>query len=429
MGVSTQTRADELLHSFFSSDNESQTSLNLSNCALTELPPSLYTYIKSNPKAAARLQLLNLAHNKLTTLPNYLSLLPNLRILFLLANNFRTIPPVVAELPACYMLSFKSNQLSGELYGSSLPRNITWLILTSNALTALSPDFPRRCARVRKLMLANNQLSTLPPDFHLHMTDLELLRLSNNRFDAFPQTVLHLPRLAWLALGGNPCTGGTVTSANELPSALRVDDVDAQYDVRWSTGIGAGTSGCVYPGVHRRSRRAVAVKRFKGMVGSDGAALDEVAITLAASGVDGIVRAVGYAEDRTAAREGRPGFLLISDLVPGNPKTIAGPPSFDSCTRSVYDDGIALSIEDAQKIVDVVSCAVEGLLVRGISHGDVYGHNVLVGDKLEDSTLPVVLGDLGAAWRFTEAEAEGVRRIERRAVAIFSEEIMNRVRT
>eukprot|EP00171_Calliarthron_tuberculosum_P009744 IDg9744t1 len=186
MTSTEETRADELVHAFFASKDEKKTALDLSNCALTELPDSFYRHIQSNPNVAARLQLLNLAHNNLSRLPNYLSLLPNLRILFLLANQFRRIPPVVAELPACFMLSFKSNQLAGELAGSSLPRHISWLILTSNKLTSLSADFPRRCARVRKLMLANNRLSSLPEGFET-MADLELLRLSNNAFERFPR--------------------------------------------------------------------------------------------------------------------------------------------------------------------------------------------------------------------------------------------------
>lgn len=425
------TRAEELLHAFFASEDSNEKKLDLSNCQLTKLPDSFNKYISTYPKAASRLELLNLAHNELTSLPNCLSRIRNLRILFLLANRFRNIPPVIAELPACTMLSFKSNQLEGELRGSSLPHNISWLILTSNKISSLSEDFGRRCSKVRKLMLANNRLSELSSDF-VYMTKLELLRLSNNNFQHFPATVLSLPKLAWLALAGNPCTGPTVSRLEELPARMCIHNLEAEYEVQWGNDLGGGTSGNVYAGVHRDTGRRVAVKKFKSLVGSDGTALDEVAITLEASGVQGIVKAVGYcvdnSDDKTMTMNTGedPPFMLISELVPGDPKTIAGPPSFASCTRSVYQADVVLSEEDAHRIVDVVRGAVEGLLARGISHGDVYGHNVLVGNKL-NGKLPVVLGDLGAAWRFGETEADGVRRIERRAVAIFTEEVMSRI--
>lgn len=412
------SEAEARLRAFFSLDNHSQTKLDLSNCNLTELPSLFGTLIRSLPSQAANLQLLNLAHNKLTTLPSYLRLLPNLQILFLLGNSFSSIPPVISALPSVYMLSFKNNSLSGTIQGSQLPKKISWLILTSNKITALAPDFPIAARNVRKLMLSNNELSSLPETFSDHMHALELLRLANNQFIDFPLSLFRLPSLTWLSLAGNPCTHHPVSTPAELPQKLRIPDLEAEYIVEWDNPFGSGASGTAYPGIHRTSGVQVAVKTFKALSGSDGTALDEIAVTLAAGSVEGVVHAVGF-----CAQENKDGKIeelkLLTEKVMGGAKCIAGPPSFESCTRSVYDEGKVLTREMAEKIVRVVEKAVFGLLGVGVAHGDVYGHNVMVGMGGE-----VVLGDLGAAWFVPEDVRDGVRKIEKRAVEVFREEIM-----
>lgn len=408
--------ADARIRAFFA-QGATATALDLSSCGLRALPSSLQTHLRRDPLSASRLTLLNLAHNALSTLPPFLAHFPNLKTLFLLANAFTALPPILAELPAVTMLSFKCNALAGTLPASLLPRRIEWLILTSNALTGLSADFPTRCARVRKLMLSNNALTSLPPTFAAHMSALELLRLANNRLATFPLSLYDLPRLTWLSLGGNPCTGGAVRAPTDLPAALAIADLEAAFRVDWARPFGAGTSGAAYPGVHRGSGQRVAVKRFAAPAGSDGRALDELAVSLAATGVPGVVQAVGYYAG-TGADAGVDTLALVSERVGGRAQCIAGPPSFDSCTRSVYEQGKRLSREQAQRIGKVVQEAVEGLLERGIAHGDVYGHNVLVGDGGE-----VVLADLGAAWWVPRKAAEGARMLEMRAIKVFKEEI------
>lgn len=423
--------ANKRIRRFFaaahSSAKSAPTKLDLSNCNLSELPSTLTDEIKAKPQAAANLTLLNLAHNSLCHLPNFLARLPNLRILFLLGNQFTAIPEVVRELPSVTMLSFKNNRLSGVLNGSSLPVNISWLILTSNEITSLADDFPSHCRGVRKLMLSNNKLSALPASFCSEMQTLELLRLANNSFEQFPKELYALPHLAWLSLAGNPCTGGAVQSPMQLPSALAIENLEAAYDVDWEHPFGDGTSGTAFPGVCRGTGDLVAVKRFRALAGSDGRALDEVAVSLAASGVPGVVQAVGYCAETDEKGEVTT-VTLVMERVPGGAKCIAGPPSFDSCTRSVYDPEMTLDREDADRIVSVVEKAVEGLLERGVSHGDVYGHNVLVGEKEEDGERPVVLGDLGAGWWIPRPGTHGARTVEMRAVDVFREEVMRMVK-
>ncbi len=410
-----QRDAEEILGTFFTDGNE-ETVLDLSNCGLTEFPASFRNYIATCSDASARIERLNLAGNSLLDLPHCLAELRNLKILFCLGNMFETIPSVVSKLPECYMLSFKNCRLKGMLNAKLLPRKITWLILTSNEIESLSDDFGVQCARVRKLMLSNNRLSELPAGFAKEMTQLELLRLSNNNFVHFPTDVLECTEMKWLSLAGNPCAGGRV---EKLSTKFWID-VEEEYAIDWGRGLGEGTSGTVFVGRHKSSRQSVAVKVFKDKEGSDGRALDEAEISLLACGVKGIVAAVGWGT--TTYGES----VLVSELVPGDARCLAGPPSFVSCTRSVYRETMRFGLEDTQKIIEVVQQGVEGLLERGIAHGDCYAHNVLVG-KTNKGEITVVLGDLGAAWRFTDSEREAVEKIERRALSVFEQEMRARV--
>ena len=168
--------------------------LDLKRCGLTSLPAAPLARFTALLK-------LDLGHNELSDLPR---LPPRLQTLFCLGNRFARIPRAVGELRELRMLSFKSCRLV-ELGDVPLPRSLTWLILTDNSLRALPDDFGT-LVRMRKLMLANNQLSALPPSM-AGMAELELLRLANNRLVRVPRWLLDrdaLPKLAWLALAGNP---------------------------------------------------------------------------------------------------------------------------------------------------------------------------------------------------------------------------------
>lgn len=404
-------KAEDLIAAFISSD---ESRLNLSNCSLSSLPESL-----NHPSIYSRLSLLNLANNDLRQLPSWLSNFRRLEILFLLGNSFTEIPEVISQLPAVYMLSFKKNKLSGTIRGKTLPKAISWLILTSNAITHLDDDFSVACRHVRKLMLSNNHLKKLPRNFSQCMSALELLRLSNNEFAQFPTCVFELPKITWFSIAGNPCCGGTISSVDQLPIHLRIHDIKSAYDIEESgAALGEGTSGNVFPAVRKSDGMKVALKKFKELSGSDGKALDEIWVSLSCDGISGLVTPCGFYSNINTNQ-----LILVTQLVPDHPKTIAGPPSFDSCTRSVYPPGIEFSREEADLMVKQASSAVEGLLEKGIAHGDIYGHNVLVGASRKD----VALGDLGAAWRFPEEYRKEITEIERRALEVFVAEIESRV--
>ena len=162
--------------------------------ALTEFPREIF-------ELADSLEILNLSGNRLSELPADLARLKKLRILFCSENDFRHVPAVLGECAALEMVGFKANRIE-TMDEAALPIALRWLILTDNRLRML-PGSIGRCPRLQKLMLAGNQLEHLPDEMAACVY-LELIRLSANRFQTFLEWLFELPRLAWLALAGNP---------------------------------------------------------------------------------------------------------------------------------------------------------------------------------------------------------------------------------
>ncbi len=117
--------------------------------------------------------------------------------------------------------------------------------------------------------------------------------------------------------------------------------------------------------------------------------------------------------------EGRAG-LVLPRLGPGW-RPLAGPPSMASCTRDVYDPALRLSAGQAQHIVTQVAAALAHLHARGLTHGDLYAHNLLV-----DGQGGVLLSDYGAASWCPPGDPDRaalLRTIDRRALAVLQAEL------
>lgn len=384
----------------------SASALSLTGLQLRSLPPALCAL---PPSAAVRLTRLDLAHNALTSLPSNLpDALPNLRVLFLLGNKFAEVPECLRRCSALRMLSFKDCELE-ELAAERLPPSLSWLILTSNRLRCLPQDFGACTSAVVKLMLSNNMLDNagLPADFI--PPACELLRLNNNRLSAVPPAVFSAPRLAWLGLGGNPCT--------TPPGGRGVADLDpaaraplSAYSLEASPTLGSGASGDVYRGTDRSTGAAVAVKVYRAAETSDGSVVDEMRASLALRGAGLIPVRAFFAED-----DGRIG--LVMDLVEGM-REVGGSPSFDSISRDVYSGTRFNSLCDAETVMRAAATAAAAMHARQYAHGDLYGHNLL-----ENAAAGACyLTDLGASFPYEDPRVE---KIEVRAFGILVEELVH----
>jgi len=382
------------------------TRLDLS-CDLQEFPREIF-------ELADTLEVLDLSGNSLSELPDDLWRLSKLRVLFCSKNRFTQLPEVLSSCIHLEMVGFKANNIC-EVVPAALSPGLRWLILTDNQVSAL-PDSIGNCARLQKLMLAGNQLADLP-DAMRGCVGLELLRISANRFKALPEWLLQLPRLTWLAFGGNPVS---MVPHAPSPAVARLKWGDLVLGEK----LGEGASGVIHKAHWQPSPQEaghpVAVKLFKGAVTSDGFPAEEMAACLAAGNHSNLIGVIGELTGHPAGTRG----LVMPWIDPGF-RNLAGPPNLASCTRDIYGDGQRFSLPLVLALAKGLAAVGEHLHARGISHGDFYAHNVLYHPE-----GGCFLGDFGAASFYppqTSGDTNPFEALEVRAFGCLLGELLARM--
>jgi hypothetical protein len=273
---------------------------------LAEFPREIFSL-------AQFIEILDMSDNNLSELPEDFGRLKNLKILFLSNNKFEHIPDVIAQCPELEMIGFKSNEIKC-VSESALPIKTRWLILTDNKINKL-PDAMGRLSRLQKLALAGNELTTLP-DAMADCKSLELIRLSANNFSTMPEWLFELPKLAWLAFSGNPCTAHYDVHKTSLKNVQ-------MSDIKLGRQLGQGASVVIYQGQWldgASDSPDVAVKLFKGAVTSDGYPSDELKCCLTSGNHKNIIKAV--------AQIPNPEQLgLVMELIPPSFANLGLPPT------------------------------------------------------------------------------------------------------
>jgi len=365
------------------------TSLKLSE-GLTEFPREVL-------ELADTLEMLDLSRNQLSALPADFGRLKRLKILFCSENLFTVLPEVLADCPELDMVGFKSNSIE-TVPAKALNPNLRWLILTNNRIGNIPAEIGK-CHRMQKLMLAGNRLTSLPEEMS-QCRNLSLVRIAANRLTGLPAWLLAMPKLSWLAFSGN--------LFNTKPEAESIDFID------WSTlqiekQLGEGASGIISKATMGDDARPVAVKVFKGAVTSDGLPEDEMHAYIVAGNHPGLVDLQGQI---SAHPEGKTG--LVMELIPQRFFNLGITPSFESCTRDVFDKDLKLSVEQVLKIAGTIASLAAHLHSKGIMHGDLYAHNTLIDE--EGNTL---FGDFGAACFYDKQDAQIAHALERLEVSAF----------
>ncbi len=370
------------------------------SCGLREFPEEIYGLADS-------LEILDLSNNLLTELPDDLTRLHKLKVIFCSGNPFRELPEVLGACAELEMLGFKSCGIES-VPDAAISGKLKWLVLTDNRIGHLPPSLGH-CGRLQKLMLAGNRLEQLPDEMQA-CGDLELIRLSANRFRTFPEWLFRLPRLSWLALGGNPWHEIEVRGG--LPE---IDWSDLDFDVR----LGEGASGVIHKarwrGAEDDDSRPVAVKVFKGEMTSDGLPECEMAVCLSVGSHPNLVGVLGKAVNHPEGRDG-----LVMPLIDPDYTILANPPDLTTCTRDVYPTERIFDAVTALNMARSLASAAAHLHERGIMHGDLYAHNILW-----DGNGRCLLGDFGAST-FYPPEI-GLERVEVRAFGCLLGELLERL--
>jgi hypothetical protein len=382
------------------------TRLDLS-CGLTEFPPEIF-------ELADTLEVLNLSGNALSSLPDDLHRLTRMRVLFCSDNQFTELPECLGQCAALTMIGFRANRIVN-VPGAALPPLLRWLILTDNCIETLPSELGER-PFLQKFMLSGNRLRTLPPSLS-NCHRLELLRIAANQFTELPQWLLTLPSLTWLAYAGNPLE----TEADA--AALEATPLINWQALRLEQRLGEGASGVISRAIWQRadhSFKPVAVKLYKGEMTSDGSPLHEMNACITAGLHPNLIRVEGRISDHPDGQQG-----LVMQLIDPSFRNLAGLPSLASCSRDVYSDDCRFTADVALRIARGIASAAEHLHAQGITHGDLYAHNIMLNDQGD-----CLLRDFGgASFHATDdtLEARALQRIEVRAFGILLEELLVRI--
>ncbi len=377
------------------------------SCGLSEFPPEIFDL-------ADTLEILNLSDNTLSSLPDDLVKLSKLKVIFCSNNQFEHVPEILGLCESLSMVGFKANKIK-IISAKALPKKLQWLILTDNQITHLPAEIGQ-CTHLQKLMLAGNQLCSLPNEMAA-CSALELLRISANQLSALPEWLLTMPKLAWLAFAGNPFCREIETERTNFNTATRI----AWQDLQLQQVLGQGASGVIYQAdllqdlLQNTAKKTVAVKLFKGEVTSDGLPQNELAASLHAGAHANLTHILGAIHQHPEHAQG-----LVMSLIDPNFNTLANPPSLASCTRDVYRDNTRFSLKNVINIALSIAHAMQHLHKNGISHGDLYAHNILHNELGE-----CLLSDFGAAaFLPNDATALNLQGLEVRAFACLLEELL-----
>lgn len=348
---------------------------------------------------ADTLEILDLSNNVLTSLPDDLCRLIHLKIAFFSNNRFTTFPGSFKKCNNLYMIGFKSNQI--EAFDEDiLPETISWLILTDNRLKTL-PVSIGKLHKLQKCTLAGNRLEKLPDEM-AECRNLELLRLSANNLQEIPSWLWNLPKLSWLAFSGNPCSPKTQFELQEIPyESLQVKEK-----------LGSGASGDIYKARSKSHKHPVALKLFKGSITSDGYAHDEMNATMSTGEHPNLIKVL-------SKLQGDERLGLILEYIPDVYRNLGLPPDFETCTRDTFTKETSFTPETIYEIAKGIASASAHLHSRGLMHGDLYAHNILIND--DDHCY---LGDFGAA-SFYEPHRKEFERIEVRAFGCLLEDMLS----
>ena len=382
------------------------TRLDLS-CGLTEFPREIFAL-------ADTLEILNLSANALSRLPDDLHRLRRLRVLFCSDNQFTELPACLGQCTALTMAGFKANRIAS-VPAAALPPLLRWLILTDNCLEHLPSELGERPA-LQKLMLAGNRLQALPPSLS-QCHRLELIRIAANRLTELPQWLLTLPSLTWLAYAGNPLETEADAAALEATPQIAWSALHLQQQ------LGEGASGVISRADWQRddgSLTPVAVKLYKGEMTSDGSPLHEMNACITAGQHPNLIRIEGRISGHPDGQQG-----LVMQLIDPSFANLADLPSLDSCSRDVYAADRRFSAEVALNTAKGIASAAQHLHRQGITHGDLYGHNILLNQHGD-----CLLGDFGAAsFHAVEdnRQTRALQRLEVRAFGILLGELLARI--
>lgn len=175
-------------------DPQNATKLILADSKLSQLPPEVQTLTS--------LKRLDLSSNQLKTLPDGLSALTQLNILWLDGNPLTQLPPVVCRLKALKSLKAMNCGLATLPADLAALQQLNFLGLSGNPMSTVPPAVLKLPA-LNYLLIADSGLKQLPEDIGSLKT-LLFMDVRRNQLSALPRSLATLKNMKQIKLGGNP---------------------------------------------------------------------------------------------------------------------------------------------------------------------------------------------------------------------------------
>jgi hypothetical protein len=163
--------------------------LTLINRRWTEVPPQMVETVKK----LEGVKKINLAHNKLTSFPEWITDMTELEEIDIRNNQIKSLPDGLEKLTKLKVLQVSSNLLDKfpPVLGK-LPQ-LKELYLSQNEMTSIGPEIGK-LVNVEKMTLSNNKLPELPAEMG-EMRNLQTVCVRNNKLRTFPPQLANLTRL------------------------------------------------------------------------------------------------------------------------------------------------------------------------------------------------------------------------------------------
>jgi Leucine-rich repeat (LRR) protein len=169
------------------------------------LPGNQLTHLPESFGQLVHLEILNLSHNQIQTLPDALSALVRVRRLTLTENNLKIFPQCITEMSSLEFLDVSGNPEMGRI-----PAELSQLdkMIRFNASACGLEEWPLGAAgglkALKHLFLSVNCLQTLPDDFD-QISQLVELDIGYNNISVVPDSLTRMAaQLRLLHCSGNP---------------------------------------------------------------------------------------------------------------------------------------------------------------------------------------------------------------------------------
>lgn len=187
-------------------------------------------------------------------------------------------------------------------------------------------------------------------------------------------------------------------------------------DITLGEKLGESFKNIVYEGTLNDNRKEVAVKIYGGEITADGNSSDDIHASIAAGSHKNIVTSIGELVHTPDNKLG-----LVMKRVSKEFKTLANPPDFLTLTRDIYSENQTFRLTFIIEVLSGIAAAIQHLHSRGVMHGDIYAHNILVNDLGHP-----VLGDFGASSMYDPMLSKTRELVDLRAFAHLMGELLSR---